>query len=440
MPYSLFSRDRQLTRQARALLARNSPFRAEQPQRLKVAHFTDTFHETNGVARTLAQQSCQAARQGQDLTILTCSLSTSHEAQTVRSFEPVAVYDLPEYPEQKLAVPPFLRMLTHVYEGGYNYLHSATPGPLGLAALAIARILHLPISATYHTAIPQYAAHLTGDPHMEELTWRYTFWYYDQMDRVYVPSRHTAAELEARGLKPEKIRLYPRGVDLERFNPVHRSYSFAQGYGLQNKDLILYVGRVSREKNLHLLTQAFRALSPHYPQAQLVVVGDGPYLPQMRQELAGCPVTFTGYLRGPELAQCYASSDIFVFPSATDTFGNVVLEAQASGLPVVVSDLGGPHENVRQGHTGLVVPAGRAGELRQAMQALLDDPARRRVMGRQARTHMESRSFAQAFRQHWELYRQDLVHWRQKASGGHSHDKDAGLPQTWPLAVGSDLK
>jgi glycosyltransferase involved in cell wall biosynthesis len=141
----------------------------------------------------------------------------------------------------------------------------------------------------------------------------------------------------------------------------------------------------------------------------LVVVGDGPYLKEMKNELKGWPATFTGYLRGEELAQAYASADLFVFPSTTDTFGNVVLEAQASGLPVIVTNQGGPRENMVPERTGVVVPGDDQGAMSRAICRLAGDLEGLQAMSRAARRHMESRSFAAAFDQHWGMYAQDAA-------------------------------
>lgn len=151
----------------------------------------------------------------------------------------------------------------------------------------------------------------------------------------------------------------------------------------------LYVGRVSREKNLELLADAFMEIAEENTPAQLVIVGDGPFTEELREKLRGYPVIFTGFLSGDTLASAYASSDVFVFPSATDTFGNVVLEAQASGLPVIVSDSGGPRELMRDGVTGLVTRADDLGDLVEAMRSLLLDETRTAEMGANARAFAE---------------------------------------------------
>jgi glycosyltransferase involved in cell wall biosynthesis len=175
-------------------------------------------------------------------------------------------------------------------------------------------------------------------------------------------------------------------------------------YSIDTVTKLLYVGRVSDEKNLPLLADVFLRLAARRPDLHLIVVGDGPYRRQMEARLAGAPCTFTGCLDGEDLAEVYASSDILVFPSATDTFGNVVLEAQASGIPVIVSDRGGPAENVIPDVTGLVLPAGDAQSLYNAVWTLADNPRRMRDMGLQARRYMEGRSFDQAFVQSWQMF------------------------------------
>ena len=163
-------------------------------------------------------------------------------------------------------------------------------------------------------------------------------------------------------------------------------------------------GRVSKEKNLQLLATVFKTLIPSHPELKLFIVGDGPYLEEMRREMAGTPCIFTGYLAGEELAEVYASCDLFVFPSTTDTFGNVVLEAQASGLPVIVTDSGGPRESIIDGETGTIVPGDDEESLRHSINLLLADPDRLRKMGQAARDHVKQRTFETAFQASWKMY------------------------------------
>ena len=154
-----------------------------------------------------------------------------------------------------------------------------------------------------------------------------------------------------------------------------------------------------------MLVEAYRDLNPKVDNSHLVVVGDGPFMQEMQAATTGLPCTFTGVLSGEELVAAYASSDVFVFPSTTDTFGNVILEAQACGLPVIVSDQGGPCENMVPDQTGLVIPGDDRAKLTAAMHTLATNSTLRQSMGAAARRYMEERSFDAAFLKMWDLYR-----------------------------------
>ncbi len=372
--FSIYAEDRDFSgRMTRKFRQRESKGSQEAGE-IKVAHFTDTFYEVNGVAGTLKRQVEAARRLNKKYAVVTCDAGAHPYEPDVRNFPPVAVYELSVYPEQKLFLPPFLDMLNYCYVERFTHIHAATPGPLGLAALAIGRILKLPCVATYHTALPQYAQYLTDDPSMAEMMWRYLVWYYDQMDMVYVSSRATSSELVEKGVSRERIRLVPRGVDTVRFHPSKRNGCLDEYCKDPQAVRLLYVGRVSKEKNLDLLVSAFKSLVEPGNHVYLVVVGDGPYRKTMQAALEGTPSFFLGYRQGEDLASIYASCDAFVFPSVTDTFGNVVLEAQASGLPVVVTDRGGPRENVLHEQTGIIVEGNSMTSLRDGMLRLISDP------------------------------------------------------------------
>ncbi len=381
-----------------------APQQAKAPG-LKIAHFTDTFAEVNGVARTIQQQVALAAKHGKDMTVVTCGegLTKDDLGKGAARFAPVGSFHLPEYPEITLHYPPFLKLLAWCAEQDFDCILTATPGPMGLAGLAIARILKIPVHGTYHTAFPQYVRMFTEDPAMEDAAWRYMRWFYGQMDTIYAPSRSTAQDLAERGIGAERIVVHPRGVDAERFRPQSDGRFFGE-LGLSRQFKILYVGRVSREKSLDVLAEAFRLVHAHRPDARLVIVGDGPYLEEMRTATADLPVVYTGYLQGQELTSAYAGADLFVFPSATDTFGNVVLEAQASGLPVVVTSSGGPREAMQPGRTGLVVAPYDATALAMSVLDLMLDRERLANMASLARQFAAQTSFDQAFLKTWDIY------------------------------------
>ena len=414
--YTQFTMGRDLGREIGQRFRSNQRVGGIESPPVNVAHFTDTFYEVNGVALTLRQQVRMACKNNKQYTLITCDASDRKPQKGVKHFKPIGTYELPEYPEQKIFYPPFLEMLRYCHEKGFNQIQTATPGPIGLAALAIAKILKLPISGTYHTAIPQYAKILTGSDMIEEMAWKFILWYYDQLDVIYAPSESTKEELVQKGIKADKIQLYPRGIDLDQFNPSKRNGFFKNYTRGDRRFKFLYVGRVSREKNLDLLAQAFRKLAEHSQEVLLCVVGDGPYLKDMKAEMHDLPCLFTGYLKGESLTAVYASSDIFVFPSTTDTFGNVVLEAQASGLPVIVTDQGGPCENMIPGKTGLVVEGGSARNLFQAMKSMTQNGDSARRMGAMARSYTEKRSFEAAFMQTWDMFG-DMGSIRSSAAG-----------------------
>jgi len=236
------------------------------------------------------------------------------------------------------------------------------------------------------------------------------------MDSIYAPSESIRRELIDKGLDRERIHLYPRGIDIKRFHPIKRNGFYQKRFQLKDELKLLYVGRVSKEKNLDQLVKAIQQLAPDHPDLHLVVVGDGPYLKEMQTQTRGLPCTFTGYLEAEDLAMAYASADIFVFPSTTDTFGNVILEAQASGLPVIVTDQGGPCENMLPGQTGWVVPGNDWRALVNGIETLISAPEQMRQMAQAARQYARGRSFDQAFDHHWQLYEQDDRVFRQTAT------------------------
>ena len=402
--YSLFAQDKMFARQCLRRMVAKGRGGEISSENAAIAHFTDTYSEVNGVAKTLQSMLPLAREQGKKMDILTCVRAENSEACAQPghgpvNFDPIGSFSIPEYPELSLNYPPALKIVQHCYERGYTLLHSATPGPMGLAALLTAKMLKLPIHATYHTAFPQYILELTGDPSLEEATWRYVYWYYNQMDVVFAPSAATMKELIAHGLPEEKIRLYPRGVDASRYTPAWQKQDATQSAGVR----FLYVGRLSREKSVHRLVDAFRLVLEQIPTARLNIVGDGPQAEDLQRQAADLPVTFTGYLSGAALVSAYEQADIFVFPSTTDTYGKVVLEAQAAGLAVVVSGQGGPRENVVPGKSGIVVRQETAEAYASAMLALASDAHMLLGMKREARCYAESRSSQKAFAAQWKL-------------------------------------
>ncbi len=321
------------------------------------------------------------ANAGKDLIVVVSRNELSIDNIPIKNFPPIGEFELPEYELQKLSFPPILQMLDYVQREKFTEIIISTPGPVGLTGLLDIRIL-------------------TDDSFLESVAWRYMHWFYGQLDTVYVNSEEYRQSWIKHGLNPERLKILPRGLDTDLFHPARREPAFFEKFGACNGEVrLLYVGRVSREKDLDLLAAAYRLLRDEGLPVQLFVVGHGPYSDAFAKSLP--EAFFTGYLRGNELAAAYASADIFVFPSTTDTFGNVILEAQACGLPVVVSDSGGPKELVQDKGNGLITKSHDVEDFARAIRALVTNPALRERMGKSARNSVVDRSWPNAFGKFW---------------------------------------
>jgi glycosyltransferase involved in cell wall biosynthesis len=293
-------------------------------------------------------------------------------------------------------------MLDYVQREKFSEIIISTPGPVGLTGLLAAKMLNLQTSGIYHTDFPQYIRILTEDSFLESVTWRYMHWFYGQLDTVFVNSEEYRQSWIKRGFDSAKLKIFPRGLDTDLFHPARRDPSFFAKFGACDSEVrLLYVGRVSREKDLDFLATAYRRLRDEGLPVQLLVVGHGPYSEEFARSVP--EASFTGYLTGKELAAAYASADIFVFPSTTDTFGNVIIEAQASGVAAVVSDSGGPKELVQHNENGLITKSHDLDDFARAIRELVVDPARRKRMGNRARQSVLDRTWPSAFRKFWSM-------------------------------------
>jgi len=358
---------------------------------------TDTLEDVNGVARTIRTMAAAGRKQGADLTILTSRPDLKPE-EGVINFPPVGVFMIPEYELQKLSFPPILEFLDHVVRRGYTELILSTPGPVGLTGLLAAKLLGLRVSAIYHTDFPQYARFLSeDDPMMEGIAWNYMHWFYSQMDRVYVNSQNYLERWVEKGMPMEKLTILPRGLETEVFDLRHREPEFWRKRGAQGK-VVLYVGRISKEKDLDFLAQVGERMKGD-TSITFAFVGEGPFLAELKKKLP--QAIFTGSLHGKELSAAYASADLFVFPSTTDTYGNVVIEAMASGLPVLVSDQGGPRELLRDAEDGEVVIGGVT-EWEKTIRKLLKGESGEAVKTRRRERTVAGRKWEDAFNRFWE--------------------------------------
>ena len=369
-------------------------------QNRKRAWFTDTLEDVNGVANTIRKMTAAGVAAGEQLIVITSRRDLQVDEIPIKNFRPIGEFELPEYELQRLSFPPIMQILDYVQREQFTEIIISTPGPMGLIALLAAKMLNLETSGIYHTDIPEYVRILTEDRFLESLAWSYMHWLYGQTDTVFVNSEQYRKCWIDRGFAPEKLKILPRGLDTDLFNPARRDPAFwpsAKADGAVVR--LLYVGRISREKDLDVLAAAYDKVRAAGLPVKLYFVGLGPYADALAAILPDA--IFLGYLKGEPLAKAYASADIFVFPSTTDTFGNVIIEAQASGLPVIVSDLGGPRELVEDGINGLVTKAHEVDDVARAITLLVSDPKLRARMGEKARQSVLDRSWPDAFQKFW---------------------------------------
>jgi glycosyltransferase involved in cell wall biosynthesis len=293
---------------------------------------------------------------------------------------PVPSIPLPGRPEYRLALGMAGYVKRQLLDFQPDIVHIAVPDLLGHAALNLAHRHHIPAVASYHTRYETYLKHYWYLAPLEGLLKSLLRRFYGACREVYVPSQSTREALLADGLK-DNFKPWPRGIDTARFSPIKRSMAWRAGYGIGPDELvILHVSRLVREKRLDTLTGALNRV--HLPH-RLVIVGDGPDYDFAAQELP--QAIFTGFLTGEELAEAYASSDIFVFPSDSESFGNVTLEAMASGLPCVCADATGSRSLVVAGETGFLADADDAQGFARHIVTLAGDRDLRRSMGEAAR-------------------------------------------------------
>ncbi len=387
-------------------------------QNRKRAWFTDTLEDVNGVSTTIRKMTAAAAAAGEKLVVVSSVSELTITDIPIKNFRPIGDFELPEYELQKLSFPPILQILDYIQREQFTEIIISTPGPVGLTGLLAAKMLNLQTTGIYHTDFPEYIRILTDDRFLESLAWTYMRWLYGQQDTVFVNSEQYRRSWIDRGIEAEKIQILPRGLDTELFHPNRRLETFWQRFATEHSALgvqrsafgvlpdsppnevrLLYVGRISREKDLDVLAAAYRQLRDAKIPVRLYMVGIGPYLDPLQRTLPDA--IFAGYLAGEALATAYASADIFVFPSTTDTFGNVIIEAQACGLPAVVSDLGGPAELVQHGENGFITKAKDVPAFAAAIEKLATDPYLRARMGQHARQSVVDRSWPAAFQKFW---------------------------------------
>lgn len=397
----------------------------------RVGMFTDTFGEVNGVTSILRRLAEHVGDHHLPLDIIACG-EPGDASDGFKRFRPVASLHLPEYGQMTLSVPDLLDIIQHCEKERYEVIHAATPGPMGLAAFIVSRILQVPLVGSYHTDVPRCVGRLTDDKLNEEIAWTYTRWFYGRCDLTFVPSVYTSRDLMKHGFDQQRMAVLYQGVDAHCFAPEFRTPEWRQRLGGSDRHVLLFVGRLSAEKDLRFLAECYLGIAGRRDDVHLAIVGDGPMRSEL-EALLGDRATFTGWLEGDDLAAAYASADLFVFPSSVDTSGQVVLEAQASGLPVVLCEGSGASENIAPEESGRVARCRDAEDFAARIESLLDDDEQRRLMAAAARQLAAGRSWERIFSDLFDTY-MELVEWWQPLSAASLLDRENGRPRLATLS------
>jgi glycosyltransferase involved in cell wall biosynthesis len=343
---------------------------AHDEHRLHIAVVTETWlPEVNGVARTIAQMVRGALARGHAVELIRPRQTVDTHGASVPanwaegadcvplthlSQQLVPGFPIPGYPGMRFGLPVRARLIARWRTQRPDVVQVVTEGPLGWAAVSAARALEIPVLSEFHTNFHSYSQHYSMG-WCTALIARYLRYLHNRTATTLVPTQQLANELCAQGYR--HVDVVARGIDRHVFKPSLRSEALRAQWGAAPHDVVLtYVGRLAAEKNPQLLVRAFRAIRTVQPSVKLVIVGDGPLRAELAQSLP--EAVFAGMRHGTDLGAHYASADLFLFPSITETFGNVVTEALACGLPVMAYDYAAAHELIRPGDNGALAPVG----------------------------------------------------------------------------------
>lgn len=363
------------------------------PLPLRIALVTETYPpEINGVAMTLGRQVADLQQRGHQIQLIRPRQSLHDQATFSSSLEEVLKpgVAIPRYAGLKMGLPA-KSALTRLWSlKRPDLIHVATEGPLGWSALAAANKLRIPVSTDFHTNFHSYSQHY-GVGWLRRPILAYLRKFHNKSCVTLVPTEGIRRELQVHGYG--NLEVVSRGVDTQLFSPAHRDASLRASWGVDDASQVaLYVGRLAPEKNLQLVFAAFAAMHQHNPHTRLVLVGDGP--DRAALQAAHPRAIFCGMRSGADLSRHYASADVFLFPSLTETFGNVTIEAMASGLAVAAYDYAAAEELIRHNENGVLAPYDDADAYIAQTVRLAADPALAKSMALAARHAAQKMSWA----------------------------------------------
>ncbi|MCS7151816.1 MAG: glycosyltransferase [Endomicrobia bacterium] len=356
--------------------------------------FTDTINDLNGVSVTLKKIASKAYEMGKNLRIVSSFDETKDQnlPSNVINLPSIYQFRLPYYEQYILRIPSVLKSLKELQRYNPDEIYISTPGPLGLVGLLMSKVFCVKSVGVFHTDFTEQAKKIVDDESLVNLVDAYVKWFYSCVDRVEVPSVEYMRILEERGYDKNKLKIFKRGIDLNLFYPRldEAKNLIRRIFNLNGNTILLYVGRISKDKNLDFLIQVYKEIIMKRNHLNLLIVGDGPYKDELKAKIKNIDsIIFIGKIEQNFLPYIYSGSDLFVFPSITDTFGMVVLEAQACGLPAVVSDKGGSKNIILDGKTGFVAKADDLNDWIEKIKILLDNHSLYLKFKEEARKNIE---------------------------------------------------
>lgn len=331
------------------------------PGRKKYLWMTDTIADMNGISETLRKMANICKTNAIDeVRFASCLLPEEDEVElpdNVIKLKLMASYPTKMYKTYTTRIPSILDSLKKINDFDPDEIIISTPGPVGLLGLLAAKVLQLPCSGVFHTDYAIYTREVVGDDSLRSFVNDYIKLFYSQFDTILVPTQKYIDILAERGFQEGKMVLFPRGIDGKAFyHDTTRKKDVKKSYGIRDGYDLVYAGRVSKEKNINFLFDIYEKLAADHEDINLIICGDGQDTEEAKTRMDPYPgVYFLGRISRSELIDVYNASDLFVFPSITDTFGMVILEAFATGLPCIVTDMGGPQELVESLDGGSVL-------------------------------------------------------------------------------------
>jgi len=350
-------------------------------RQIKVALFTGNYnHIRDGVSLTLNQLVKFLEKNGVKVLVFGPTIKepqVNHEGTLIV----VPSVKAPGRPEYRLTTGFPKKQICELEDFDPDIVHIATPDILGYKAMKWAKKKNKTVVASFHTHFASYLKYYKLG-FLESLGWKYLKWFYENCKQVYVPTPSMAQELKDKNIKTD-FRIWARGVEMDKYNPGFRSYEWRRENGIGDNDVVvLFVSRLVWEKNLKLYADVINDLKKDHSNMKAVIAGDGPALEDMKKLLPDA--VFTGFIKGEDLSKVYASGDIFFFPSDTETFGNVTLEAMASGLPCVVADAPGSKSLVDHDKNGYITDINNFTKVKKAVENLIVDQKLRKKFSKES--------------------------------------------------------